>query len=230
MMTKEKILMCWSGGKDSALALYELQQSKQYEVAALLTTVTAAYERVSMHGVRRELLRRQAHSLGIPLCEVEISVKATNEEYETKMKETLLHYYQHGIRRVAFGDIFLEDLKRYREANLAKVGMTGIFPIWKRATTELIQTFIDLGFSAYAVCIDPKVLDPSFAGRALDRTFVKDLPKGVDPCGENGEFHSFVWQGPQFSYPVACTVGEKVLREGFWFCDLLPVDQMAKRA
>jgi len=220
----EDVLFCWSGGKDSAMALHALQSAAgEYRVTALLTTVTENYDRVSMHGVRRVLLERQAESIGLPLHEVPIPPQCVNTTYEARMKEALLEHYAKGVRHVAFGDIFLEDLRVYREQNLAQVGMNALFPIWKRDTRELAQDFLRLGFRAIAVCVDPRVLDPSFAGRVLDEAFFADLPAGVDPCGENGEFHTFVYEGPIFHKPIYFLVGEKVIRDGFCFCDLLPV-------
>jgi uncharacterized protein (TIGR00290 family) len=219
---KEKILVAWSGGKDSSMALYEIQKTDDFEIAALLTTVTAGYDRISMHGVRRTLLRQQAEALGLPLYQVFISIKASNEEYESKMKEALALYQEKGVQTVAFGDIFLEDLRAYRERHLSLVGMKGLFPVWKRDTNELVRTFIALGFKAIVVCVDTKVLDESFAGRMIDEAFLRDLPASVDPCGENGEFHSFVFDGPIFTRPVSFTVGEVVVRDSFCFCDLVP--------
>lgn len=219
----EDVLFCWSGGKDSAMAFHALQSTPEYRVTALLTTVTEGYDRISMHGVRRALLERQAESIGLPLHAVLIPPQCTNATYEARMKEALLEHLALGVRQVAFGDIFLEDLRVYRERNLAQVGMTAIFPIWKRDTRELARDFVRLGFRAIAVCVDPRVLDPSFAGRVLDESFFADLPPGVDPCGENGEFHTFVFDGPIFRKPVYCLLGEKVTRDGFCFCDLLPV-------
>ena len=221
---RERILMCWSGGKDSAMALYELQKSERYEIAALLTTVTESYERISMHGVRCELLHEQADSIGIGLEKVYISQHASNTEYESNMEVILKRYYAEGVRSVAFGDIFLEDLRIYRENNLAKIGMKGLFPIWKRETNELAREFIRLGFQSMVVCIDPKSLGRDFVGRKIDQSFLDDLPPAVDPCGENGEYHSFVFDGPIFKNPIHIQTGEKVLRDSFWFCDLLPVE------
>ena len=218
----EGILFCWSGGKDSAMALHALGAEKSVRITGLLTTVTEEYDRISMHGVRRALLERQAESLGLPLHVVLIPPQCVNATYETRMKDALEQHLARGVRRVAFGDIFLEDLRVYREQNLAKVGMEAVFPIWKRDTRELASELIRLGFRAIAVCIDPRVLDPSFAGRELDESFFSDLPPGVDPCGENGEFHTFVFDGPIFRTPVHFRVGETVHRDGFYFCDLLP--------
>jgi len=218
----ERILFCWSGGKDSAMALHTLLQQNSVSVASLLTTVTEGYNRISMHGVRRELLHRQAESLCLSLHEVFIPPQCVNPIYEARMEEAMRHYLNQGIRRVVFGDIFLEDLRLYREENLARVEMQALFPIWKRDTRELIREFHTLGFRSIAVCVDSKVLDPSFAGRELDPSFFADLPTNVDPCGENGEFHTFVFDGPIFARPVEFTVGKTVQRGQFVFCDLLP--------
>ncbi len=218
----EKIIISWSGGKDSARALYELQRSGAYEIVALLTTVTEGHDRISMHGVRRSLLEQQAESLGIHIEIIPITQKATNEEYEAKMKEKLLYYKGQGVHSVAIGDIFLEDLRKYREENLAKIGMKGIFPIWKQDTAQLAREFIGLGFKAVISCVDTKILDGSFAGREYTQAFLDDLPSQVDPCGERGEFHSFVYAGPIFRQPVLCARGELVLRENrFYYCDLV---------
>jgi uncharacterized protein (TIGR00290 family) len=218
----EDILFCWSGGKDSAMALHALGAEQGVRITALLTTVTEEYDRISMHGVRRALLERQAESLGLPLHTVLIPPQCVNATYEARMKDALEQHLACGIRRVAFGDIFLEDLRQYREQNLARIGMEGLFPIWRRDTRELARELMRLGFRAVAVCIDPRVLDSSFAGRELDHTFFSDLPPGVDPCGENGEFHTFVYDGPNFQRPIPFRIGETVQRDGFYFCDLLP--------
>jgi uncharacterized protein (TIGR00290 family) len=217
----EPILFCWSGGKDSAMALHALRQLPGVRVVTLLTTVTEGYERISMHGVRRELLQRQAESIGLPLHEVRIPPQCINPVYEARMEEALGLHYAQGIRKVAFGDIFLQDLREYRERNLARIGMTATFPIWKRDTRELIGCLHALRFGAVAVCIDPRVLDRSFAGRELDEQFFRDLPPGVDPCGENGEFHTFVFDGPIFSSRIPIRAGEIVERSSFIYCDLL---------
>jgi uncharacterized protein (TIGR00290 family) len=218
----EPILFCWSGGKDSAIALHSLLQRNDVCIAALLTTVTEGYERISMHGVRRELLERQAESIGLPLHEVRIPPQCVNPIYEARMEQALRVHYDQGVRKVAFGDIFLEDLRLYREKNLARIGMTGLFPIWKRDTRELIRFFHQQRFRAVAACVDSKVLDPSFAGRELDGSFFRDLPSHADPCGENGEFHTFVFDGPIFHAPIPVRTGSVVNRDGFVFCDLLP--------
>jgi uncharacterized protein (TIGR00290 family) len=221
-MPPAPILFCWSGGKDSAMALHALLQRSDERVASLLTTVTEGYDRISMHGVRRELLLRQAQSLGLPLHEVRIPPQCSNAIYEARMQEALLIHYSAGIRAVAFGDIFLEDLRQYREQNLARLGMTALFPIWKRDTRELIRHFHAAHFRAIAVCVDPKVLDRSFAGRELDESFFHDLPPSVDPCGENGEFHTFVFDGPIFANPIPVRPGEVLARDSFIYRDLLP--------
>lgn len=205
------------------MALYELQNSSRYEIT-LLTTVTGDYERISMHGVRRVLLERQAESLGLELEKVYITKDSGSQGYESRMLDKLTHYKNLGVRLVAFGDIFLEDLKRYREANLAKIGMEGVFPIWKRDTPGLARKFIDLGFKAIITCVDSELLAPSFAGRLFDEQFLSELPPGVDPCGENGEFHSFVYDGPPFRKKVSYKKGDVVCRQGrFYYCDLIPV-------
>jgi uncharacterized protein (TIGR00290 family) len=216
------ILFCWSGGKDSAIALHALLQRPDVHIAALLTTVTETYDRISMHGVRRELLVQQAESIGPPLHEVRIPPQCVNPVYEARMEEALRVHYAEGVRMVAFGDIFLEDLRAYREKNLARVGMTALFPIWKRDTRELIREFHKNRFRAIAACVDPKVLDRRFAGRELDAAFFRDLPPCVDPCGENGEFHTFVLDGPIFRKPIPVRAGEIVERDSFIYADLLP--------
>lgn len=225
----ERILVSWSGGKDSAMTLHEIRKNPNVEIAALLTTITEGFDRISMHGVRRVLLERQADSLGLPLEKIVIPQKATNEAYESEMKRVLTKYKEQGVRAVASGDIFLEDLRKYREENLAKIGMSGIFPIWKRDTVELGRAFINLGFKAVVTCLDPKYLAPSFAGRHINEDFLRDLPARVDPCGENGEFHSFVFAGPIFKEEIAFSLGEVVLRDSFWFCDLIPEEQITAK-
>jgi uncharacterized protein (TIGR00290 family) len=214
------VLVCWSGGKDSALALHTLQRRADIDVTGLLTTITDQFDRISMHGVRRSLLLRQAEELGLPLHEVRIPPQCVNPVYEQQMRQALTGQKASGVNTVAFGDIFLEDLREYRERNLAKVEMTAIFPIWKRDTRELARAFCQLGFRAIAVCIDPKKLPREFAGRELTSQFFADLPSNVDPCGENGEFHTYVFDGPIFRQPIAVETGEIVDREGFTFCDL----------
>lgn len=223
---KEKVLFSWSGGKDSALALYMIRKSGKYEIEALLTTVTEDYDRISMHGVRRVLLEQQAESLGLPVEKVFISKNISTEEYGAKMQQVLEKYVKRDVSSVVFGDVFLEDVRKYREDNLAKVGMKGIFPLWKCDTSELLRKFMVLGFKAVISCVDSKVLDKSFAGRSYDLKFLRELPPTVDPCGENGEFHSFVYNGPIFSKEILFTRGDVVLRDNrFYFCDLIPVEK-----
>ncbi len=220
---REKVILAWSGGKDSALALYEILQNENYAVAALLTTVTSDYDRISMHGVRRTLLEMQAESLGLPLEKVLITANTSNEQYEAAMREVLTKYKNAGVSCVVFGDIFLEDLKKYREDNLAKIGMKGLFPLWKKDTTKLAHTFIDLGFKTIIACVDTNFLDKIFVGRTFNKEFLAELPANIDPCGENGEFHSFVYDGPIFKKRIAHDIGKIVLRENrFCYCDLIP--------
>jgi uncharacterized protein (TIGR00290 family) len=221
MDEREPVLFCWSGGKDSAMALHALRQDPQVRVVALLTTVTEGYDRISMHGVRRELLQRQAQSIGLPLHEVSIPPECVNSIYEARMETALRTHFEKGVRKVAFGDIFLEDLRAYREKNLARIGMTALFPIWKRDSRELIESVHAQGFRSIAVCVNPKLLDRSFAGRELDASFFADLPPQVDCCGENGEFHTFAFDGPIFKEPIRFQVGACVDRDSFVFCDLL---------
>ena len=221
---KQKVLVSWSGGKDSALALYQIQQSKNYEAAALLTIINQDYDRISIHGVRTVLLEQQAQSIGVPLEKVFISKNSSNEDYEDKMRQCLTKYMSTGVGAVVFGDIFLEDLKKYREQNLSKVKMKAIFPIWKENTCELSNKFIDLGFKAVITCIDSKLLDKKFVGMNFDKDFLSKLPCDIDPCGENGEFHSFVYDGPIFKQSISHSFGQVVLREKrFYFCDLMCV-------
>jgi uncharacterized protein (TIGR00290 family) len=222
---REKVVLSWSGGKDSAMALRELLADDRYDVVALLTSVADQYKRVSHHGVREELLEMQAESIGIPLDRVYLPshsmLPCTNEQFEELMGRTLSRYRESGILLVAHGDLFLEDLRQYREANLTKVGMRALFPLWHRNTTRLIRSFISLGFKAYLSCVEGK-LGEAFAGRAVDQELVRDLPAGVDPCGEYGEFHSFVYDGPIFRYPLDIAVGEIVLRDTRYYADLVP--------
>ncbi|HEY9179555.1 MAG TPA: diphthine--ammonia ligase [Candidatus Baltobacteraceae bacterium] len=244
---KEKVLFCWSGGKDSALALYRLQHDERYDVVALLSTYNEHFQRVSMHGVRLELSERQADAIGLPLDKVFVSQRSSNEEYALKMAERMLFYKEQGVTTVAFGDIFLEDLRKWREENLAQLGMRAIFPLWKNDTRELIREFIGLGFKSRICCINDAYLDESAVGRDIDQDFIESLPADVDPCGENGEFHSFAYAGPIFRAPLNIECGERVYRpverthpgsdacalpdrkvtKGFWFCDLLMTETAA---
>jgi uncharacterized protein (TIGR00290 family) len=216
------VVFAWSGGKDSAMALHCLRRDPAYEVVSLLTTVTDGFERISMHGVRCELLHRQAESVGLPVEEVRIPPQCINGMYESRMAEAVTRFRDRGVKHVGFGDIFLRDLREYREKNLARENMSALFPLWNVDTRELAARFIRDGFRARTACIDPAKLDKSFAGRELDAAFFRDLPHGVDPCGENGEFHTFVFEGPIFSAPIRVRTGQVVERDSFVFCDLLP--------
>ena len=213
--------LSWSGGKDSALALWTLRRER-LEPEVLITTVTENYERISMHGVRRELLARQAEMLGIPLVEVVIPPACVNDVYEARMAETFAAEPLSSVEAVAFGDLFLEDVRAYREERLAVGGKRGLFPLWGQNTTALAREFLGAGFEATLVCVDPRALDASFAGRRYDEKLLAELPPNVDPCGENGEFHTFVSAGPIFAEPITCVTGEIVQRDGFVFCDLVP--------
>ena len=243
---KEKIVFCWSGGKDSALALRRLQAGDRYEIVSLLTTCNEHFQRVSMHGVRLELLEQQAAATGLPLEKVFVSQRGSNEEYQQKMSACLLAHKARGVTACAFGDIFLEDLRRWREENLARMGMRGLFPLWKVDSRELIREFFAHGFGTVICCANDAYLDETAVGRNIDPEFIASLPANVDPCGENGEFHSFAFAGPVFRQPIKFHVGEKIYRpveathpadstsayvcptsgprrtNGFWFCDLLP--------
>ena len=214
------MLLSWSGGKDSCLALAALRADPACAVEALVTTVTEGYDRVSMHGVRHALLVRQAERLACPLTVVTIPQHATNAEYESAMEAAFERFRGQGVTTVAFGDLFLADVRRYREEWLARAGMTPVFPIWARNTRELAGEFIESGFQALLTCVDTRVLDASFAGRRFDRTLLADLPETVDPCGENGEFHTFVYDGPMFRREIPVVPGEVVRRDAWCFCDL----------
>jgi uncharacterized protein (TIGR00290 family) len=213
--------LSWSGGKDSAFTLWTLRR-QGVEPEALITTVTDVYERVSMHGIRRELLAQQAFALDIPLVEVRIPPACVNDVYEARMAQAFARAPLAGVEAVAFGDLFLEDIRAYREARLTANGKRGLFPLWGRDTSALAREFIAAGFEAIIACLDPRALDASFAGRLYDEQLLADLPPSVDPCGENGEFHTFVRAGPIFAKPIACQTGEVVERDGFVFCDLTP--------
>jgi uncharacterized protein (TIGR00290 family) len=215
------LALSWSGGKDSALALWTLRRQGR-EPAALITTVTETFDRISMHGVRRDLLARQADALGIPLVEIAIPPACVNDVYEERMTQAFASAPLSGVQAVAFGDLFLEDIRAYREERLAAGDRRGLFPLWGRDTTELALEFIAAGFKAVIVCLDPHALDPSLAGRPYDEQLLSELPPAVDHCGENGEFHTFVHAGPIFAEPIAFETGEVVERDGFVFCDLTP--------
>lgn len=241
----KKALFNWSSGKDSALALYKILQNPEFEINCLLTSVNQQFQRISMHGVRVELLKQQAESIGIPLEIMQIPEMPTMEVYENVMQQTLEKLKKKGITHSVFGDIFLEDLRQYREDKLAIMGFEGVFPIWKIPTQDLIQEFIALGFKTIVVCVNERYLDKSFVGRVIDQQFIDDLPENVDVCGENGEFHTFSFDGPIFQKPINFEIGEVVYRKyekpkkdssntacdtddktafdyGFWYCDLIP--------
>jgi uncharacterized protein (TIGR00290 family) len=222
---KEPVVLSWSGGKDSAMVAYHLLASQKYEIAALLTTVTEDFDRISMHGVRCELLERQAESLAIPLHKVMIPKDCPNEIYENRMKEAFTHFKARGLTKIAFGDLFLEDIRQYRDERLAQAGMTGLYPIWLRDTDELVRTFIGLGFKAKLSCVDTQAIDASFAGREIDASLLQDLPRSADPCGEHGEYHSFVYAGPIFSKTIDCKAGETTMRSSrFNYCDIVSTE------
>ncbi len=232
----QQAVFCWSGGKDSSLCLYKALQQKKYEVKYLLTTVNESFRRISMHGVREELLDAQARQIGIPLIKIYVS-EGINAEYEKKMEEALLKFKSEGIHHVIFGDIFLEDLRKYREANLAKIGMTGVFPLWKQDTRQLLEEFLALKFKTIICCTNDAYLGEEWAGRVIDEKFISILPTNVDACGENGEYHTFCFDGPIFKQPIKIKAGEKIYKpleikitddcnipqsatKGFWFCEL----------
>jgi len=217
----EPVIISWSGGKDSVLALFLLNREK-FNVRTLITSISEDYNRVSMHGVRKELLEKQVNSIGIPLITISLPKDTTNEEYEKIMKREMLYFKSHRVYHVVFGDIFLEDIRNYRELNLSKIGMKAIFPLWKKDTKELAESFINLGFKAIITSVDSKFLEGTFIGKLFDLDFLDSLPSNVDPCGENGEFHSFVFDGPIFSYPIQFQKGEIVFRENrFYYIDLI---------
>lgn len=216
----KNVVVYWSGGKDSAMTLYEVNTNKrfcEYRVTDLLTTLTEGYDRISGHGVRRSLLERQAACLGLRLHKTYISQGATMDEYESVIEEALLEHKGAGTNVAATGDIFIE---KRRMATFKKTGMRGCFPLMLNNTRDHVMRFVELGFKAYVVCVDSAVLDGSFVGRMVDEDFLSDLPTGIDPCGEHGEFHTFVFDGPIFKEPVKCELGEIVLRESFYFCDV----------
>ncbi len=219
----EKAILCWSGGKDSALALHKTALDRRLDVVALLTTITADYSRVSMHGIRQSLLVEQARALNLPSASIYLQKSATNEDYDIQMTRTLLKFKKLGVTACIFGDIFLEDVRRYREERLASAGMEAVFPLWGQDTAGLALFFIAEGFRAVTTCVDGSKLDESFAGREYDERFLAGLPAGVDPCGENGEFHTFAFAGPIFKHEVHFNIGERVKRDSFYFCDLLPI-------
>ncbi len=231
-----KTYFSWSTGKDAALAYYHLRSDNRYHVDRLVTSVNAHYDRVSMHGLSRELLLKQTQAIGLPVTTIELPEEPTMEVYDAELERVAGQLQAEGYGCCGFGDIFLEDLRAYRKKQLAPFDIECRFPLWQRDTRELMEEFLGLGFKAIVVCVNADVLGESFVGREIDGDFVKDLPAGVDPCGENGEFHTFCYDGPIFTNPVSFVVGEKVYREygrpkeegkprgerpmGFWFCDL----------
>lgn len=232
---KPKAVFNWSSGKDSALALYKILQEEKFEITSLLTSINKEFQRISMHGVHISLLEKQAESLGFPLIKLELPKEPSMEEYRNIMESTMNDFKQQGVTHSVFGDIFLEDLRKYREDQLAAAGIQGVFPLWKKDTKNLIEEFMDLGFKTIVTCINETYLDKSFAGRVIDKQFIEDLPENVDPCGENGEFHTFTFDGPIFNDPIGFEVGEIVKKTYpkpksgsdeengeyvFWFCDL----------
>ncbi|WP_345766640.1 diphthine--ammonia ligase [Chryseobacterium endophyticum] len=232
---KPKAVFNWSSGKDSALALYKILQEEKFEITSLLTSINKEFQRISMHGVHVSLLEKQAESLGFPLIKLELPKEPSMEEYRNIMESTMNDFKQQGVTHSVFGDIFLEDLRKYREDQLAAAGIQGVFPLWKKDTKNLIEEFMDLGFKTIVTCINETYLDKSFAGRVIDKQFIEDLPENVDPCGENGEFHTFTFDGPIFKDPIGFEVGEIVKKTYpkpksgsdeengeyvFWFCDL----------
>jgi uncharacterized protein (TIGR00290 family) len=214
--------MSWSSGKDSAFALWEAQRAGLIDVVGVLTTVNETYCRVAMHGVRDTLLDRQAAALGLPCLRVGIPNPCPNEVYEARMRDATARLTAEGITHMVFGDLFLEDIRAYREERLREAGMTGVYPLWGRDTAELARDMIASGLVAHLTCVDPRRLDRSFAGRRFDASLLADLPPGVDPCGENGEFHTVVTAGPMFAAPIPVQVGEVVERDGFIFADIAP--------
>jgi uncharacterized protein (TIGR00290 family) len=221
-VTGRRVLLAWSSGKDSAFALHVLRSQGDVEVVGLLTTMNTVHDRVAMHAVRRTLLEAQAAAVGLPLRTVALPWPCPNEAYEAAMREAVDAARAEGIEAMAFGDLFLEDVRRYREERLAGTGLRPLFPLWGRDTTALAREMISSGQRATLTCVDPRVLPARFAGREFDASLLADLPAGVDPCGEKGEFHSFAWDGPAFRHPVAVQSGEVVERDGFVFADLLP--------
>jgi len=211
----------WSSGKDAAYALAEVQRAGELEVVGLLTSLTQTFDRVAMHGVRRELLVRQAEATKLPLHSIELPWPCSNAEYERALAEALLRARGDGVTHVVFGDLFLEDIRTYREAQLAALGMTCVFPLWGRDTAQLARDMIASGLRARVVCVDPRQLDRSFAGRTFDAALLAELPASVDPCGERGELHTFATHGPMFAHPIEVAVGEIVERDGFVFADLV---------
>jgi uncharacterized protein (TIGR00290 family) len=216
----KQVALSWSSGKDSAWSLHLLRQDPEIEVVALITTINQAFDRVAMHAVRRELVELQAEAAGFPFWAVPLPWPCSNEQYEERMRQVCSRSLAGGVSAIAFGDLFLADIRAYRERQLAGTGLEPLFPVWQLPTPELAAEMIAGGLRAKITCVDPKVLPREFAGREFDAELLRDLPSGVDPCGENGEFHSFVYAGPMFSKPIPVEVGEIVERDGFVFADL----------
>jgi len=229
-MSPQKAWLAWSSGKDSAWALWVARQNSGLEVAGLLTTVTETFARVTMHGVREELVEAQARAVGLPLHRVFIPTPCPNEVYEAKFEEILEVAKSQGIECVVFGDLFLADLRAHRERQMARAGMTAVFPLWARDTASLAREMIRGGLRAYATCVDPGKMPRELCGAAFDESFLDRLPPGVDPCGENGEFHTFAWNGPMFTRAIGVRRGETVERDGFLFADFLPLHTAAANA
>lgn len=221
MSDTPRVLLCWSSGKDSAWTLHVLRQRQEVEVVGLLTTINSAHARVSIHGVRMALLEAQAEAVGLPLWKIPIPSPCSNGDYEKAMSEAVRNALMAGVTMMAFGDLFLEDVRRYREAHLAGTGMAPLFPIWGLPTDDLAREMVDVGLRARVTCVDPRQLPISFAGRDFDAAFLSELPEHVDPCGERGEFHTFAYDGPMFHRPVSVCSGDIVERDGFIFADLL---------
>lgn len=224
MMTKTKVLLSWSSGKDSAWALHRLRQDPAIEVVGLFTTLNQAFERVAMHGVRKQLLVQQAECVGLPLLTIDLPWPCSNEDYGRIMTGFIAEVVAKGIRHMAFGDLFLEDVRAYRERQLEGTGITALFPLWGSDTRLLAREMMAAGLKARISTLDPKKLEMSLGGHDFDEALLAALPEGVDPCGENGEFHTLAYDGPMFMRPLAIKTGETVVRDGFVFTDLLPVD------
>ena len=226
---RKKLLLSWSSGKDSAWSLHLLrrQYKDDYEIAGLLTTVNSEFDRVAMHSTRRRLLELQAEAAGLPLVAVPLPWPCPNVEYERIMREVCEKAVAQGVQAIAFGDLFLEDIRAYRERQLQGTGLEPVFPLWQLPTGQLAREMIHGGLRATLVCVDPQKLAPEFAGRAFDDRLLADLPVTADPCGENGEFHTCVHAGPMFQHEIPVATGERVQRDGFWYCDVLPAEAAA---
>lgn len=223
----KRIALSWSSGKDSAWSLHLLKQDPAVEVVALLTTLNQEFDRVAMHAVRRQLLELQAESAGVPLWKIPLPWPCSNQEYESRMRAVCERAVSSGIEAIAFGDLYLADIRAYREKQLAGTGLDALFPLWQLPTRELAGQMIARGLRAKVTCVDPKILPREFAGRDFDAGFLADLPAGVDPCGENGEFHTFVYDGPMFRHPIPIQLGEVLERDGFVFADLVFADLLS---